>query len=251
MTVFPTLMDIYVVALFPEILRSFAEASIVGRAVESGRVRIHEVQIRDYATGKHRTTDDTPYGGGSGMVMMAPPIVAALESLPESGDPPRRPRRVLLTPQGRPFTQREAQRLAKEPALALVCGRYEGFDERVRAFVDEELSIGDYVLTGGEVAAIVVVDTVVRLLPGVLGNAASAQSESHAEEGLLEYPQYTRPAEFRGMTVPPVLLSGDHGRVARWRRWQALRRTRERRPDLFARLELDAKDLALLEGDEP
>jgi tRNA (guanine37-N1)-methyltransferase len=245
-------MDLYIVALFPEILRSFASASIVGRAVDEGRVRFHEVQIRDFATGKHKTTDDTPYGGGSGMVMMAPPIVSALESLPDvPGDPPRRPRRLLLTPQGQPFTQATAHRLAQEPALALVCGRYEGFDERVRAFVDEEISIGDYVLTGGEVAAIVVVDAVVRLLPGVLGNVESIRAESHSEEGMLEYPQYTRPADFRGMTVPSVLLSGDHGRVARWRRWQALRRTRERRPDLFARLNLSPAEIAWLDGQEP
>jgi tRNA (guanine37-N1)-methyltransferase len=245
-------MDIYVVALFPEILRSFAEASIVGRAVEEGHVRIHGVQIRDFATSKHRTTDDTPYGGGAGMVMMAPPIVAALESLPGVVDAPLgRPRRVLLTPQGEPFRQRAAQRLAREPALALVCGRYEGFDERVRAYVDEEISLGDFVLTGGEVAAIAVVDAVVRLLPGVLGNADSARAESHGDDGTLEYPQYTRPAEVRGVGVPPVLISGDHARIARWRRWQALRRTRARRPDLFASLNLTPRELAAVDGEEP
>lgn len=245
-------MDIYVVALFPEILRSFTESSIMGRAVNEGRVRIHPVQIRDFATGKHKTTDDAPYGGGSGMVMMAPPVVAALESIPEiPGEPARRPRRILLTPQGTPFSQSMAQRFSREPAIALVCGRYEGFDERIRAFVDEEVSIGDYVLSGGEVAAMVIIDAVVRLLPGVLGNVYSLRTESHGEEGLLEYPQYTRPAVFRGMEVPSVLLSGDHGRIARWRRWQALRRTRERRPDLFARLCLSPSELAWLDGPEP
>jgi tRNA (guanine37-N1)-methyltransferase len=162
-----------------------------------------------------------------------------------------RPRRVLLTPQGVPFTQAHAQRLASERALALVCGRYEGFDERVRAHVDEEISIGDYVLTGGEVAAIVVTDAIVRLLPGVLGNAESTRSESHSDEGTLEYPQYTRPVDFRGVKVPPVLVSGDHARIARWRRWHALRRTRERRPDLFARITLTPKELAWLDGPEP
>jgi tRNA (guanine37-N1)-methyltransferase len=249
-------LDLYIVALFPEILASFAAASIVGRAVQDGRVRFHWVQIRDFATGRHRATDDTPYGGGSGMVMMAPPLVAALESLPEAPaedthGAPRRPRRVLLTPQGRPFDQATARRLAAEPALALVCGRYEGFDERVRAYVDEELSVGDYVLTGGEVAAMVVADAVVRLLPGVLGNAESVRSESHTEAGVLEYPQYTRPAEFRGQGVPSVLLSGDHGRIARWRRWQALRRTRARRPDLFEKLTLSPDERAWLDGEEP
>jgi tRNA (guanine37-N1)-methyltransferase len=245
-------MDLYLVALFPEIARSFAAASIVGRAVEEGRVRFHEVQIRDFATSRHRTTDDTPYGGGSGMVMMVPPIVTALESLPrEPAGALGRPRRVLLTPQGRPFSQSDAQRLAHEPAIAFVCGRYEGVDARVEPYVDEQISIGDYVLTGGEIAAIVIADAVVRLLPGVLGNADSAQTESHSLDGLLEYPQYTRPAEFRDAAVPPVLVSGDHARVARWRRWHSLRRTRERRPDLFARLALDPTEIAWLDGEEP
>lgn len=161
-------MELYIVALFPEILRSFTAASIVGRAIEEGRVRVHEVQIRDFATNKHKTTDDTPYGGGSGMVMLAPPIVSALETIPacktSDESEPKPVRRVLLCPQGKPFNQREAQRLAKEPALAFVCGRYEGFDERVRSFVDEELSLGDFVLTGGEVAAIPIIDAIVRLL---------------------------------------------------------------------------------------
>jgi tRNA (guanine37-N1)-methyltransferase len=244
-------MDVYVVALFPEILDSFARASIVGRAVEQGLARFHPVQIRDFSTNKHHTVDDTPYGGGSGMVMMAPPVVAALESLPthpETGAPPHR---VLLCPQGRVFTQAVARELAAKPAIALVCGRYEGFDERIRPYVDDELSLGDFVLTGGEPAALAILDAVVRLLPGVLGNAESAVSESHGDEGLLEYPQYTRPAVFRDAPVPPTLISGDHARVARWRRWHALRRTREKRPDLFAKVKLSAKELAALDGAEP
>lgn len=251
-------MDVYIVALFPEITRSFAGASIIGRAVQDGRVRVHEVPIRDFATGKHRTTDDTPCGGGSGMLMMAPPIVAALESLPEVRDdlpssevPRRRPWRILLTPQGKRFDQRDAERLAMKPALALVCGRYEGVDERIRSHVDEEISLGDFVLTGGEPAAVVLVDAIVRLLPGVLGNCASVQSESHGTEGLLEYPQYTRPVEFLGENVPAVLISGDHARVEHWRRWHALRRTRERRPDLFAQISLTPAELAWLDGPEP
>ncbi len=244
-------MDVHVVALFPEILDSFARASIVGRAVEQGIVRFHSHQVRDYATNKHRTVDDAPYGGGSGMVMMAPPVVAAIEALPVDPATGARPRTILMCPQGRVFTQRVARELANHPALAFVCGRYEGFDERIRAHVDEELSLGDFVLTGGEPAAMAVIDAVVRLLPGVLGNAESAVSESHGEDETLEYPQYTRPAVFRDVPVPATLTSGDHARVARWRRWHALRRTRERRPDLFARLSLTAKELAWLDGDEP
>lgn len=244
-------MDVWIVALFPELLDGLWRSSIVGRAVEEGKVRPHAVQIRDFSPNKHRTVDDAPYGGGSGMVMMAPAVVGAMESIPDEVSTGRRVHRVLLTPQGQVFDQRAAVRLSKMPSLALVCGRYEGFDERVRAHVDEELSLGDFVLTGGEAAAVAVVDAVVRLLPGVLGNAESATSESHSEEGLLEYPQYTRPAVFRGEGVPATLISGDHARVARWRRWHALRRTRARRPDLFARLALSPKELAWIDGEEP
>lgn len=244
-------MDAYIVGLFPELLRSFCESSVIGRAVAHGRVRVHGVQLREFGLGKHRSTDDTPYGGGGGMVLMAPPVVAALESLPPCASELGRPRRILLTPQGRPFHQRDAERLAREPALAFVCGRYEGFDERIRPFADEELSLGDFVLTGGEVASMVMLDAILRLVPGVLGNAHSSVEESHSEGGLLEYPQYTRPLEFRGARVPAVLSCGDHKRIARWRRWQALRRTRARRPDLFAKLELSARELSELEGEEP
>ena len=244
-------MDVYVIALFPEILDTFARASIVGRAAEQGLVRFHSVQIRDFSTNKHHTVDDTPYGGGSGMVMMAPPIVSALESLqtdPETGE---RPHRVLLCPQGRVFTQSVARELSTKRSIAFVCGRYEGFDERIRAYVDDEISLGDFVLTGGEPAAIAIIDSVVRLIPGVLGNAESAVSESHGDDGALEYPQYTRPAVFREVGVPATLTSGDHARVARWRRWHALRRTRSRRPDLFAKIALTPKELLWLDGEEP
>jgi tRNA (guanine37-N1)-methyltransferase len=244
-------VDVWIVALFPELLDSFWSTSIVGRALEQGLVRRHAVQIRDHSTNKHHTVDDAPYGGGSGMVMMAPPVVGAIESIPADPETGARPRRVLLTPQGAVFDQAAARRLAALPSVALVCGRYEGFDERIRDHVDEELSLGDFVLTGGEVAAVAVLDAVIRLLPGVLGNAESAVSESHAEDGLLEYPQYTRPAVFRGAPVPATLTSGDHARVARWRRWQALRRTRARRPDLFAALSLTAAERAWIDGDEP
>ncbi len=257
-------MHFHVLTLFPEMFESFERASVLGRAVSAGLVQFHHVQIRDFADNKHRSTDDTPSGGGSGMVMSAPPLVAAIESVraasaatpsepasPTTTPDTARVRRILLTPQGQPFTQRVAERLALLPEIMLVCGRYEGFDERVRAYVDEEISVGDYILTGGEVAAMVVMDAVARLLPGVLGNADSSRSESHGEDIVLEYPQYTRPQSFRGVDVPAVLSSGDHARVARWRRWQALRRTRERRPDLFARIALSEKERAALDGDEP
>jgi tRNA (guanine37-N1)-methyltransferase len=244
-------MDIYVVALFPEMVEAFSRVSIVGRAVEQGLARFHSVQVRDFSTNKHHTVDDAPYGGGSGMVMMATPIVAALESLPTHAENGERPYRILMCPQGRVFSQSIARELAKKTSIAVVCGRYEGFDERVRAHVDDEISLGDFVLTGGEPAAVAMLDAVVRLIPGVLGNAESAVSESHSDDGLLEYPQYTRPAVFRDVGVPATLISGDHARVERWRRWHALRRTRERRPDLFAKISLSPKELAWLDGDEP
>ncbi len=228
-----------VVTLFPEMFGSFLGAGLLGKAIAAGLVEVRFTNPRDFATDRHRTVDDTPYGGGSGMVMMPGPLIEAIESLAD------RPHRVLLTPQGEPFRQADAERLSALGAIALVCGRYEGVDERVRAFVDEEISLGDFVLLGGEVAAMAVIEATARLVPGVLGNVASAGDESHVA-GLLEYPQYTRPAELRGMEVPDVLRSGDHGAVARWRRREALRRTRERRPDLFAQLELSDADRALL-----
>lgn len=194
--------------------------------------------LRDFAPGKHRVTDDAPYGGGQGMVMKVEPIVAAIEAVCQSLD---RPWRVLLSPQGRQLDQGTLMRLATHEDVVLVCGRYEGVDERVRAFVDEELSVGDYVLSGGEIPAMVIIDAVTRLAPGALGNAASATDESFMS-GLLEHPQYTRPEDFRGMRVPDILLSGDHGAIAAWRRREALRRTFERRPDLVARATLADED---------
>jgi tRNA (guanine37-N1)-methyltransferase len=258
-------MDVYVVALFPEMLRAFFASGVIGRAVTDGTLRVHDVQIRDFSTNKHHTVDDTPYGGGSGMVMMAPPVVRAMESVdPRENTPTEgegtetaeqtsapRARRILMSPAGKPFRHEDAVRLAKEPALMFVCGRYEGVDERVMPYIDEELSLGDFVLSGGEVAAAVMIDAIARLIPGVLGNHESLDSESHAGAGLLEYPHYTRPAEFRGAGVPGVLVSGDHARIAKWRRWQSLRRTAARRPDVLARLELSPADKRLLEGDEP
>jgi tRNA (guanine37-N1)-methyltransferase len=244
-------VDVYLVALFPEVLDGFARSSIVGRAVTQNLVRFHGVQIRDFSPNKHHTVDDAPYGGGSGMVMTAPSVVGAIESLPVVAATGAPPHRILMSPTGRPFTQAIARELSVRPALAFVCGRYEGVDERVRAYVDDEISLGDFVLTGGEPAALAMIDAVVRLLPGALGNAESASTESHGDDGMLEYPQYTRPVDFRGALVPEVLRGGDHARVARWRRWHSLRRTRERRPDLFARAPLGRDDLKLLDGDEP
>lgn len=236
-------MQIELLTLFPRLALAPLSESILGKAVARGALRVTVRDVRDFAEGKHRVTDDTPYGGGAGMVMKPEPLVAAIEAsraaLGEGAHV------VLMDPQGRRFDQAVARELAAREKLVLVCGRYEGVDERVRAFVDEELSIGDFVLTGGELAALCVVDACARLSPGVLGNEASAGSESF-EAGLLEGPQYTRPPVFRGMKVPEVLLSGHHAEVARWRRREALLRTRERRPDLFARLELGEADRELL-----
>jgi tRNA (guanine37-N1)-methyltransferase len=227
-------MQIDVVSLFPELLHPFLETSLVGRAATSGIIRVRTRSPRAFGIGRHLKVDDTPYGGGSGMVMRVDCLVACMESLDQDREGGTAAHRVLLTPQGRRLSQQGLRELGTRPALMLVCGRYEGFDERVRSFVHEEISLGDFVLTGGEVAAMAVIEGVARLLPGVLGNEASTAEESHSPEsgGLLEYPHYTRPPEFRGMAVPEVLVGGNHGEIARYRREQALLRTRARRPDL-------------------
>lgn len=229
--------------LFPDVCRAYLQESILKRAQAAGRLEVAVHNIRDYALGKHLVTDDLPYGGGGGMVMKPEPVFAAVESvLAGAGPVPI----ILLTPQGRPFTQAVAQELSGQPRLALISGRYEGFDERIRLHLaTDELSLGDFVLTGGELPALAVVDAVARLLPGVLGDPTGAADDSHAS-GLLEYPHYTRPPEFRGWTVPDVLLSGDHARIERWRRQQALRRTFLRRPDLLAKLDLSETDRLFL-----
>jgi tRNA (guanine37-N1)-methyltransferase len=218
-----------VITIFPQMFASALGHSILKRAQEKNLIKINLVDLRDYTSDKHRMTDDYPYGGGQGMVMKPEPLVAAIEAAREKNP---KARVVLLAPQGRVFRQSEAQRLAREDEVVLLCGRYEGIDERVKAFVDEEISIGDYTLSGGEPAANVVIDAVTRLIPGVLGNENSLADESFSD-GLLEYPQYTRPEEFRGMKVPEVLLSGDHQRVKDWRRETSLEITRRRRPDLM------------------
>jgi len=239
-------MHYQVITLFPELIDAAVGVGLLGKAVSSGVVRVACLSPRNFATDKHNSVDDTPYGGGSGMVMSVEPIAKALDALATNAEPgAARSHRVLLTPQARPFDQAAARRFALLPALTLICGRYEGFDERVRGLVDEEISLGDFVLNGGEVAALAIIEATARLLPGVLGNQHSLVEESHSE-GLLEYPQYTRPRLFRDQEVPAVLLSGDHARIARWRRAQALLRTRAERPDLFAKLKLNAQDRALL-----
>jgi tRNA (guanine37-N1)-methyltransferase len=240
-------MEFEVVTLFPEMFASFLDGSLLGKARAAGTIRVHFTSPRDFAPGTYRQVDDTPYGGGVGMVMKPEPLVAAIESAEAARGPAHR---VLLTPQGTPLRQELVRALATRPRLLLVCGRYEGVDERVRAHVHEEIAVGDFVLSGGEVAAMVLVEAVTRLHPGVLGKEESTADESFSA-GTLEYPQYTRPPEFRGAVVPEVLVSGNHERIRRWRRREALRRTRARRPDLFAVLELSAEDRRLIEGEEP
>jgi tRNA (guanine37-N1)-methyltransferase len=224
-------MRIDVLTLFPETFDGPLQASILGRALRENIAQVKLHNIRDYATDKHSIVDDYAYGGGPGMVMKPEPLAAAIESVRAETEPPGRI--VLLTPQGRLFNQAVVDELVLEPRLILLCGHYEGVDERIREhFVDDEISIGDYVMSGGEYAAVVVIDALVRRLPGTLGSADSLLEESHSD-GLLEYPQYTRPAEFRGWQVPDILLSGNHAEIARWRRNQRIVRTAKRRPDLL------------------
>ena len=237
-------MIIDVVTIFPEFFASPLECSILGRAQAAGIMQVRVHNLRDWTTDRHQIVDDAPYGGGGGMVLKPDPLFAAVEAL--NAEEPRG-HVVLLTPQGRTFDQPRAEALARESRVILICGHYEGVDERVRdTLVDEELSIGDYVLTGGEPAALVVVDAVTRLQPGALGDELAPAQDSFGS-GLLEYPHYTRPAEFRGLPVPEVLLSGHHEEIRRWRRKQALKRTRERRPDLLETAALSKEDLALLQ----
>jgi tRNA (guanine37-N1)-methyltransferase len=238
-------MHFDILTLFSGLFAGAFEESIIKRAREAGLVSIALHDIRDYAGGRHHVTDDMPYGGGGGMVMKPEPIFAAAEAVlgPELGAVPV----ILLTPKGRTLTQQVARELSRHRRMLLICGRYEGVDERVHRYLaTDEISIGDYVLSGGEVPAMVVVDAVTRLIPGVLGDPSAPFEDSHAE-GLLEYPHYTRPPVFRGYAVPEVLLSGHHAEIVRWRRQQALRRTRERRPDLFQHARLTDQDRAYLD----
>lgn len=227
-----------VITLFPEMIEAAARTGVIGRGLDTGLLAVHARQLRDYTGGSHHPIDDSPYGGGPGQLMRVEPIFAAVEDLrSESPDS----RRILLTPQGRPLSQPIARELARESAIMMFCGRYEGIDERVRTLFDDEISLGDFVMSGGEIAALAVIDAVGRLVPGVLGSAESSQSESFTEQ-LLEYPQYTRPEDFRGMAVPPVLLSGNHAAIAKWRRDQSLARTHARRPDMLGQARTRSDD---------
>jgi tRNA (guanine37-N1)-methyltransferase len=240
-----TTMRFDVFTLFPDVFTPYLETSILQRAQENQLVEVQLHNIRDWTTDRHHVCDDMPYGGGGGMVMKPEPIFTAVESI--LGVPPSCPV-ILLTPQGRVFTQSVAQELSQHPHLGLLCGRYEGIDERVREhLVTDEISIGDYVLSGGELPALVLIDAITRLIPGALGDPEGAWNDSHAT-GLLEYPHYTRPPEFRQWRVPEILLSGDHAHIARWRRQQALLRTRQRRPDLLEKADLSESDRDFLNG---
>jgi tRNA (guanine37-N1)-methyltransferase len=232
-----------VLTLFPGMIESPFAESILGKAADKALIEIRAHNLRDWAEGKHLTTDDTPYGGGDGMVMKVDPVARALQDLRRETPGSRV---LLMTPQGRRFDQQAAAELATLPGLIFVCGRYEGIDERIRGLVDAEYSLGDFVLTGGELPAMTIIDAVARLLPGVLGSSGSAVHDSFAD-GLLEYPQYTRPADFQGEQVPEILLSGNHAAIARWRRREQLKRTLERRPDLLETLKLSASDQQLLD----
>jgi tRNA (guanine37-N1)-methyltransferase len=242
-------MDFDVFTLLPEVFSPYLESSILQRARQRGLIDVRVHNIRDWAKDKHHVTDDEPYGGGGGMVMKVEPVFAAVESVlgshsaqMEGGCPI-----ILLTPQGRVFNQSVAMELALHPRLALVCGRYEGVDERIREhLVTDQISIGDYVLTGGELPALILIDAVSRLLPGVLGDPDGAFDDSHAS-GLLEYPHFTRPPAFRGWGVPDILVSGNHAKIEKWRREQSLRRTLKKRPDLLERADLDESDHKALE----
>lgn len=239
-------MKIQVLSLFPEMFEGVFGHSILHKAQQQGRVELKVTNFRDYSTNKHKQVDDYPYGGGAGMVLKPEPLFAAVEDVKAKAEKP--PRVILMCPQGERFTQKKAEELATEESLLFICGHYEGYDERIREhLVTDEISLGDFVLTGGELAAMTVIDSVVRLLPDVLGNQVSHQDDSFST-GLLEHPQYTRPADFNGLKVPDVLLSGNHAKIEQWRRQESLKRTFERRPDLLESAELSEADHAFLKS---
>lgn len=244
-------MQFEVFTLLPEVFPPYLESSMLLRARQRGLIEVRVHNIRDYTHDRHHTTDDTPYGGGGGMVMKPEPVFEAIETVLGSGSDRAQGEPVpviLLTPQGRVFTQHVAEELSRHERLALLCGRYEGVDERIREHLaTDEISVGDYVLTGGELPALIIIDGVTRLIPGVLGDPTGAEDDSHSM-GLLEYPHYTRPPEFRGWQVPEVLLSGDHGKIEKWRREQALIRTFNKRPDMIEKAELSEADKKFIEN---
>lgn len=231
-----------ILTLFPDLIRPWTQESIIEKAIAKGLIEVEVHDIRDQTTDKHKTADDTPYGGGAGMVMRVDVVVRAIEEAGKADEV------ILLSPAGQPLTQKLAEELSSKEHLVLVCGRYEGIDARVEHFVTREISIGDYVLMGGELGALAILEATARLLPGVIKEAESHRQDSFSS-GLLDYPHYTRPPEFRGLGVPEILTSGHHAKIAEWRRKQALRRTKERRPDLLDKAELTAKDLVWLEED--
>ena len=243
-------MQFEVFTLLPEVFPPYLESSILKRASERGLIDVRIHNIREYTHDKHHTTDDTPYGGGGGMVMKPEPVFEAVETVLGLNPPPDKPVAVpviLLTPQGRVFTQRVAKELSRHERIALLCGRYEGVDERIRThLVTDEISVGDYVLTGGELPALTIIDAISRLIPGVLGDPTGAEDDSHSM-GLLEYPHYTKPPEFRGIKVPEVLQSGNHAKIDQWRREQALLRTYNKRPDMLEKVVLNEKDLKFID----
>ena len=233
-------MKIELLTIFPEVFDSFLNTSIIGRARANGLLDIHATDIRPFSASKHKNTDDYPFGGGAGMLMMPQPIADAMKAVTQ---PPFQGKRIFLGPKGKRLNQSLAQELAKEEALVILCGHYEGVDQRILdTYIDMEISIGDYILTGGETAAMVLIDCVSRLIPGVLGSEESAEDESFSSAGLLEYPQYTRPRVFEGMEVPEVLLNGDHKKINQWRREQSLLQTAMQRPDLLSSAEITEKE---------
>lgn len=241
------MMRFDILTIFPEMFKPVLGNSIIGRAEKNNIIEINTVNIRDFTLNKHNKVDDYPYGGGSGLVMMAQPVYDACLSVIKQAK--KRPKVIYMSPQGKVFDQKTAERLANYEHLVLLCGHYEGVDERViEEIVDEEISIGDFVVTGGEIPAMLLIDSVSRLIPGVLSNENSCIEESH-NNGLLEYPQYTRPYEFNNKKVPDILLSGHHAKIDRWRRKQSLKRTYRKRPDLFEKLKLDENDRKLMEED--
>ena len=235
------MLTFHVITLFPSVIQAYCSASIIGRGIKAGRLAVQTYNPHEYCQDKYRKVDDTPYGGGPGMVLKPEPIFAAFDDIERPADSPV----VMMSPQGEPLKHKRALALSGEDCITLICGHYEGFDERIRSLATLELSIGDYVLTGGELAALVVIDSVGRLVPGVLGKGASLLSESFSD-GILEGPQYTKPPMYNEMEVPAIVRSGDHKAIARWRRLEALRRTVDRRPDLLERENLSEDDLSLL-----